>query len=170
MDCHLPSNLARLDKKITYEPPHKITGCVPADHLLTDEESTITPHQVNMLHSLSAESTPGQLLSIQIDSIITPLRRSVNAAIEVPLLVFLLLPHYKKRHLQKVVCKINTETNINGNDQDMSSIFRQSNAQNGDEDDHPFANLSQPQILVKLNDITVDIADIFVFVSRVSHE
>jgi hypothetical protein len=117
-----------------------------------------------------AEAPPEQLLSIQIDSIITPLRRSVNAAIEVPLLVFLLLPLYKKRHLQKVVCKINAETNINGNNQDMSSIFRQSNAQNGDGDDHPFANSSQPKILVKLNDITVDIADIFIFVSRVSHE
>lgn len=96
---------------IRHEPHGLIKGCVDADHLLSGEEHTLTPHQIDRVHNLLVNFQPEKSRAQLIGDLTIPLRRSREASVELPLLIFLYMPSCHKRAIQKLTYRPNSEPN-----------------------------------------------------------
>ena len=149
-----------------YETPGKIAGCVAADHFTMADQKVITDEQYNAIERMQTEYQRDQTTFMRLDQLLTPHRLTTSARIEIPLLIFLLLPNIARRRILYLVCKVPFSiTQDQAARQDMTSIFNVNAASTGL---HPFEGTEMERASITLDSNTkFNLADIFVYISRV---
>jgi len=164
LSLHRQSNTSMIYR---YETPGKISGCVAADHFTMADQRVITEEQYEAITKIQNEYQHDQTTATRFDQLLIPKRLTTTARIEIPLLVFILLPNASKRKISHLVCKVPFSLNqYQVARQDMSSIFNVSVTSSGA---HPFEGTEMEKATITLDsDSSYNLADIYVYVTRMN--
>lgn len=147
--------------KLTYQSPEFVAGCTRTDHYTPGEINAISPQQVYQARKLVSSNLSESAMRARLRRILVPKNRTTKSTIEVPLMVYWLMPDPFKR----AITKINIYDPAVTEEQWQQQEYNGSTAV-----DHPFASVPEERPRIKISSELpfIDAFDMIVHLSRVS--